>query len=44
MSKGDNRRGNREQKKPKKTVTKVLATADSTKASAAGKIGIQKKK
>jgi len=44
MSKGDKRRGNREDKKPKKTVVKVLATADSTKASAAGKLGMQKKK
>jgi hypothetical protein len=29
MSKGDNKRGNRETKKPKKAKAKVLATSDS---------------
>tara|TARA_Y100001947_G_C10152861_1_gene224700 strand:+ start:70 stop:465 length:396 start_codon:yes stop_codon:yes gene_type:complete len=44
MSKGDKRRGNREDKKPKKTVTKVLATADSGKNTASDRVSIMKKK
>lgn len=44
MSKGDKRRGNREEKKPKKAVTKVLATADSGKNTASDRLSIMKKK
>ncbi len=44
MSKGDNRRGNREVKKPKQPKTKVSATANSNAGKPAQSVaGIKKK-
>ncbi|PKP85637.1 MAG: hypothetical protein CVT80_01450 [Alphaproteobacteria bacterium HGW-Alphaproteobacteria-2] len=43
MSKGDNRRGNREVKKPKKVKDKVVATADFARGKTPVNIGEKKK-
>lgn len=43
MSKGDRKRGNREEKKPKKTKEKVVATADFAKGKTPLNIGEKKK-
>lgn len=44
MSKGDKRRGNREQKKPKKVKEKVAATADFSKGKTLPLLGEKKAK
>jgi hypothetical protein len=44
MSKGNNRRGNREAKKPKKAKEKVVATTDFPKSETPIKIGNKKVK
>jgi hypothetical protein len=44
MSKGNNQRGNKEAKKPKKEKPKVLATADSGAGKAALSVGGKKLK
>jgi hypothetical protein len=44
MSKGNNRRGNRENKKPKKTIEKAPVTADFNKGKGMPVIGQKKAK